>query len=676
MASQDLARLVVRLEAQSAQLLTELEKANKKIDRFASQSSKTLNKWAGNLAGIFSARALVQFGADVIKAQGDLVDMAEIANTTVEDLSALGYAASQSGSDLETLNKGLANIGKNAAEAQKGSKQAADAFGVLGINVEDASGGLKDSSQLLLEVAEQFSQYQDGAAKAALAQELFGKQGLQLIPLLNKGADGIKELTQRAEELGLVVGTKASKEASRFNDKVNELGAVARSVFGKALADLVPFLSDFLEHLTKTAEGSGTLDTAVRVLATGFKLLVSAGLVVGEVFDRVGEAIGAQAATIAKVLQLDFKGALKIQTDYWSQSYDSAAQTAAAIAKVWDTSAKAIATTAKDADDKVKKTLIFGGKSDRVQEVKIGLDKIDLSPMEKLTDEWNNLTKTASENAQAQFYAQKAALDALSLPAETYAARLAEINKQLEDGIGITQRQAEAEARQKAVMSEGQQVYEQTRTAAEKLAMEETRLQNLRLQGAIDQDTYNRAVAQAKEAYEKASDGAEAFFDEAKRNAQDILGQGIYDSIKGGFKKGAAEALDIFADMLLKMATNQLAAKIFGLFNGQNSSTSDSTGGWVNAAVGAIGSFFGGGRAMTGPVNPGVSYDVNEHGNVERFVPDQPGRVEDMRRTGGGPRVTQYFMLDAPKGSVSRGTQMQIGAQAAKGLQQANRRNN
>ena len=63
-------------------------------------------------------------------------------------------------------------------------------------------------------------------------------------------------------------------------------------------------------------------------------------------------------------------------------------------------------------------------------------------------------------------------------------------------------------------MQDGQRVYEQTRTAAEKLSAEFDRLNRLREAGAISQDTYNRAIFDAQASYDdmtfKASGMAEA----------------------------------------------------------------------------------------------------------------------------------------------------------------------
>lgn len=674
----DLAKLVVRLEAQSSQLLTELEKANNRIDRFASKTGKTLQKWSNGLIAAFSARAIFQFSNDVLKAQAGLADMAQKTGVTVEELSALGYAAQQSGSDLQTLDAGLRGLSNTATDAANGSKKAADSFAVLGIKVRDGNDELKSSGDLLLEIAEQFAQYEDGAAKSALAQDLFGKAGRDLIPLLNKGAAGIEELTKRADELGITLSTQAAQAASKLQDNLATLGAITRGVVGQALQEVVPILSNFAEGMITGAEGSTALDGAVRVLAAGLKVLLSAGVIVGEIFDRIGSAIGNTAASIAAVLEGDFRRAFTIQTDYWKESGESIGAAADQLGKIWEDAGANVVAAAEDTDAKLKKTLSFGGNTSALEEVKVTAEKIDLSPMEQFYKDLEDLTKTSTEKQLESFYAQKAALDELAasqrITTTQYAARLEEINKVREDALGITQRQEEAEARLKKTMDEGRAVFEATRTPLEQYNAELVRLNNLLFQSAIDQDTYNRAVEQAQDAFDKATDGAAKFYEEAAENAQDILGQGIYDSIKSGFDKGAGEALDTFADMLLRMATEALAADIFGsIFKSDGTSSGGGTD-WVQAGLGLFTSFFGGGRAQTGAVNPGVAYNVGENG-PERFVPTVPGRIEDERRMGGN-RNNIYVTVEAPKGSVSRQTQLQTGATIAKQIGMANRRNN
>lgn len=71
------------------------------------------------------------------------------------------------------------------------------------------------------------------------------------------------------------------------------------------------------------------------------------------------------------------------------------------------------------------------------------------------------------------------------------------------------------------------------------------------------------------------------------------------------------------------------------LFGGASKSSGDDSsgdgssgggGGFFGGLIGAIGSLFGGGKAVGGDVQPGVAYDVGEAGR-ERFVPSVPGKI-------------------------------------------------
>lgn len=136
--------------------------------------------------------------------------------------------------------------------------------------------------------------------------------------------------------------------------------------------------------------------------------------------------------------------------------------------------------------------------------------------------------------------------------------------------------------------------------------------------------------------------------------------------------QSAGDALDSFLKdierQLVQLAAKQLFQKIF--------STGGSGGGGTDW-IGAIAGLFGGGRATGGPVDAGTMYRVNER-EPEYFKPNVGGKVIPLSKmtNTGGMTVVQNFAIQAPQGTVARGTQVQLGAQAAKALQQANRRNN
>ncbi len=607
----DLAKLVVRLEAQSAQLLSVLEKANKKIDRFASATSKTLSKWAGGLLGFFSGRALFNFSKQVLQTQGELVGMAERAGTTVDRLSGLGFAAEQSASSLEGLQKGLGNLADRAADASEKGGAAGEAFAKLGVNVEKSDGSLKNSADLLLEIADQFAQYEDGAAKSALATDLFGKQGKELIPLLNRGAAGIEELRKKADELGITIGQDAAEAANTFNDQLNTLGGIARGVVGRALQEVLPILTGFNEELINGEDAAGRADKAARVLATGLKLLLSAGVIVGEIFDRVGDTLGATAAALVALAQGEFSQAWSIIKDGAQQTADSGAQAADDLFKVWDSNAQAIAKSAEDADARVKKTLIGGGGGDAVQEVKISAQKIERNAVEQFYEDLDEMTKTSSELAQTEYEKQKAALE------ELYAAGRISL----------------------------EQYNERVGEAFDKFLPE-----------------FEVTVDKIKETSKKAADDIDEFTKQAARNTQDILAGGLKTALHDGIDEGADGALKAFGDMLEEMALQAIAKNVAQYIFGEPGKEGD-TGGLIGSLAS---SFFAGSRDSGGRGRPGFAYAIGSGAQPEMYVPDEPGTFvpRDQWMAGGGPTLGKLEQNIYVQGKADMRTARQMSIEA------------
>src|SRR5258706_5137461 len=139
--------------------------------------------------------------------------MAQKAGTTSEILSALAYAGKISALSMEDLGMSLKFLSNGMIDTAEKGYMGEGALRKLQIAATDSSGQLRDSHQVLLDVAQAFSKMEDGAQKTAMATELFGRAGMNMIPMLNQGRAGIAELEAEAGRLGLVIGTQTAKEA-------------------------------------------------------------------------------------------------------------------------------------------------------------------------------------------------------------------------------------------------------------------------------------------------------------------------------------------------------------------------------------------------------------------------------------------------------------------------------
>jgi hypothetical protein len=172
----------------------------------------------------------------------------------IEQLSALKYAADLSGSSLEGLSASLRVLNRNLGDVAAGATgDATNAFQAIGVSVSASNGQLRSTTDILLDVADKFATFEDGANKSALAMALFGRQGAELIPLLNSGRSGINQMTGEAKRFGVVVNADAARAAEQFNDNIDRL-TTRMSGWSMAIAnEVLPILNKFADRVDYAA---------------------------------------------------------------------------------------------------------------------------------------------------------------------------------------------------------------------------------------------------------------------------------------------------------------------------------------------------------------------------------------------------------------------------------------
>jgi|WetSurMetagenome_2_1015567.scaffolds.fasta_scaffold94485_2 hypothetical protein len=210
----------------------------------------------GLLGGIFASFTVLKLVSG-LKSAVDEMDNARKAaqkiGTSVENFTALSFAAGQSGVEVEALQTGLAKLARSLDDAKGGSQTVAEAFARLKIDPNTFT----DPSDALLVIADRFKAMPDGVNKTALALQLFGKAGAQLIPLLNAGSAGIAELKAEAEKLGVVISTETAIQAEKFNDNMDRLAKAGKGLgYTLATEALVP-LNQIVQAMADAAKQGG-----------------------------------------------------------------------------------------------------------------------------------------------------------------------------------------------------------------------------------------------------------------------------------------------------------------------------------------------------------------------------------------------------------------------------------
>ena len=218
------------------------------------------NAFAGLLAG-FSVTALASWIKGTIDLADEMNDLSQKVGVTVEHLTELRYAGQTAGVGMESLETGIRKLSVNITNG-------AEALDRLGIASKDSGGNLRNSYDVLVEIADRFSRMQDGAQKTALAIEIFGRSGADLIPLLNQGAAGLAKLAEEARRAGVVMSTDMAKAADQFNDEMVRLKATVSGVGISIANELLPWLNEMLSEFQRGQKITKSFWESVLVFGT------------------------------------------------------------------------------------------------------------------------------------------------------------------------------------------------------------------------------------------------------------------------------------------------------------------------------------------------------------------------------------------------------------------------
>lgn len=218
--------------------------AVKEYDRALGDAKTVMVAAAAAAAGL--AAALV--GVSVATArQGDEAAKAGArVGVSAAEMQELGFAAEQSGAALVDVETAFRRQARAAWDASQGTGRAAETYKRLGISVKDSAGNMKEPLPLFLETAEAMKGLATETEKSAVANDLFGRGGAKILPLINAGAEGINNLRQQAQDLGFVLDAKAAKASEDFNDRMNEVRLVLVGVRNEVGKRLIPIFTDLL----------------------------------------------------------------------------------------------------------------------------------------------------------------------------------------------------------------------------------------------------------------------------------------------------------------------------------------------------------------------------------------------------------------------------------------------
>lgn len=695
------------------------------LDKAARNTQKRTKEIQSAISGSFKAAAagvtafvaglgLVNAAFDGLKQSIDAADqldeLSNRFNISTEQLSAWGYAARLTGSDLESMTSAIPKFSKVIADAADSTSQSAKIFEALGISVKDQAGNLRTFQDLLPEIADRFKGITDQTLKTNLALQLFGKSGAQFLEFLSLGSDGLKTMEDRAKSLGIVISGETASSAAEFNDRLDDLKAATQGFFTQVAAELLPTLKQTVVQFTSLVKSGELVSNTVTVISAA--LNAGVGIIAG--YNR---AVYGLTLTIEAAVE-GFLGLAEAQANLTTlgaanggvveglnrirAASDNATASWNAYNKAQDAAAKQAANPFSGVTGRVLGQTDYDELKKQGQAAKDAAESqrklqnllADPTGGKKARDEAEALQKqyeslTASMKEQIALFGETSKEAKIRYDLEN--TELSKLTQAQKDSLIVLAQQADAQERlselQKAADEEvkrqddaRRQQIEDADTQIRQMQQEFDLLGMTNKQRAVAIELSHLGAEATEEQRKQVEDLAKAYQDELEKIS-------VMDDLRDSFKDFFADVIsgnksikDSFKDMLESIG-NMIAQRIAQnwvdqLFGQSGTSQTGSAGGW-GQWISTFASWFAGGRANGGWADANSVYEVNERGIEMASVGgrdymltgNQPVHITPNHALkGGGLSQVNNFVIN---GRIDRRTEQQIASDTGRNAQRA-----
>lgn len=309
----NLQREIITTESKLKNFKGQLQAVGNVKLRVASEQLKQIGSKAtaaGNaMRGISRAAGVVAAGIGALAVKSakwadDLNTMSKQYRLSTKQLQLYSAAANLVDVDVNTIAKSHVKLTKSMKAASDGSKNQADAFKALGIDVTDANGDLRDSDEVWQETIKALGSMENETERDALAMRIMGGAARELNPLIEDGGETYKNVADTVKKYNLdFIDQKTLDNANAFNDKLDTIKAVGLLAFqsiGAKLAEvLAPALEKVVEAVGKFAGWLGNLNPVILAVIGGIAGLVALIAPALLLFGALATAAGAVTGALA-----------------------------------------------------------------------------------------------------------------------------------------------------------------------------------------------------------------------------------------------------------------------------------------------------------------------------------------------------------------------------------------
>lgn len=495
--------IIIGIRTNTSDLKKGLGQARNSISDFGS----SLTSAKGLLLGFGAALATGAF-ASFVKSSAETIDnvskLADRLGTTTENFQGLAHAANLSGVSQESLAGAMGKFQKLMGE---GNPKAISTLEAMGLSAE----ALKNSDPVdaIKQIADGLNQIPNSADRAAATTALFGKSGQELGNLLMSGSQGIAAAQAEAEKLGLtfdrVDGAKVEAALDNFTRVEGLMTGVGQSI----AVEVAPYLTAITDQIIAFATEGDNLKNmmggafsfvrdsiivcadAFDVLMSVFKL-VQSGLTTAISYVIKGISMLVKAINYIPGVEIDTSTLDAVGDELNSLGQQQFSEVGSSGAG--DTSRKFFTDVESGAN---KSAQAIADAAAKQRELNASFSE-GAESGQKLIDKLNEQVSTfgmSSTEAEIFKLAQEGASSSILTEAKALQTQL--------EGLEATKKATEEalkaeEKRNEDLKSSAQSITDSVKTPAEQFAEEMSKLETLKFEGLITDDTFSRASDKLK----------------------------------------------------------------------------------------------------------------------------------------------------------------------------------
>ena len=245
--------LTIDLKGNSAHFQAELKKSGNKAKAFARQVRANSQAVVKSLGAIGTVGAIA-LGAIYKQSSANIDALAKQADklgVTTQALAGLQHAADLTGVSSKALNKGLLDMTVKIQDAAKGTGEAKEALKELGLNAQKLAKMSPD--QQFKKIAEAMKGVEHHGNKVAIAYDLFGAKGTDLINTLAMGEEALNKTGKEAELLGLALNRVDAAKVEEANDSMARSAGVVSGLGNAITVTLSPYVKALSDEFYNSA---------------------------------------------------------------------------------------------------------------------------------------------------------------------------------------------------------------------------------------------------------------------------------------------------------------------------------------------------------------------------------------------------------------------------------------